>query len=169
MSRAFDWRYELASIHEGMERDLHQPVGQVVPWYVFDAETTEVDPIYDTGSASVGRRWLDPVRVPTLSVIKYEGREIRNDRGEYITSTLNVVISAAALQKCGLADVVLNPEHHTNDRIVYEGMIFDIGEVRGRGVLTAGYAVVGISAAQVMPEELVNDPQFVSLGRSATP
>lgn len=160
MSGRFDWRFELNNISEGMRDDLQHEVGQTVPWYVFDPEATEVDPIYDTGSTGVGRRWKTAIGLPVLGAIKLEGGQQPNDRGLYTVSTLRLIVSVAEARRVGLDDVVFNPEGHVVDRVVYENKVFGFGEVRSRGILTAEYAVIGVDCHQVKAEELVNDPQF---------
>lgn len=163
MPGRFDWRYELANIRDGMDLDLQQQVGQTVPWYVFDPESSEVDPVYDVGSSSgIGRRWKDPQYLRVLSAVKVEGRNTVNDRGLYTVSTLRLAISVHHAREAGLESVVFTPEQHEVDRVVYEGKVFGVREVRSRGVLTADYAVVGVDCQQIKAEELVNDPQFAA-------
>lgn len=162
MSGRFDWRYELGNIREGMERDLQKEAGQTIPWYVFDPVATEVDPIYDTGSAAAGRRWKPAAQVPVLSAIKVEGGENPNNRGLYTVDTLRLVLSVEQARTHGLGALVFDPEKHVVDRVVYEQKVFDVSEVRTRAILTADYAVIGVTCTQVKAEELVNDPQFVA-------
>jgi len=156
----FDARFELANIWDGMDRDLQRDVGQSIPWYVYDAAATTVDSIYDVGASSGGRKWKSPVYVPCLGVINLEDDEKVNDRGQYLIDTVRVSISPDALRSAGLQDVVDRPHEHVNDRVVYEGMVFAIHQVRVRGNLLGGYAVIGVDAYQVKNEELRNDAQF---------
>lgn len=159
MSR-FDARFELDNIHEGMDEDLQREVGQILPWYVFDRDASVVDDVYDVGSATGGRKWKDPVLVPALSVVNLEDDEIINDRGQYLIDTIRIAINPDALRIAGLHDVVERPHEHANDRVVYEGMVFAVHQVRVRGTLRSGYVVVGVDAQQVKPDELTNDAQF---------
>lgn len=159
MSR-FDWRYELASIERGMTRDLQQPVGQTISWWVFDSRHQFVDDLYDVGSIDGGRIWREPLPVNVLSAIKYEANEEHNMRGLYLVDTLSVVLSVSDARAAGLDDLVFNPDAHVLDRIVYEGKVFGIDQVRTRGMVTADYAVIAVDAVQVKAEEMVNDPQF---------
>jgi hypothetical protein len=156
----FDWRYELDSIHRGMDRELHQTIGQIVPWFVYDPTRTVVDDIYDVASSvNTGRVWKPPVSVAVLNAIKLEANAPINQRGLYTVDTLQVIISPDALRLAGLSDVIENPNVHVVDRIVYENKVFDIEQIRVRGVLQGdySYAVVGLDARQVKREELVND------------
>lgn len=159
MSR-FDWRYELRNIYDGVREGLYEPVGQILPWYVYDPTLTAVDPIYDVGGVPAGRRWLDPVNLTVASAVKVEGGAPANDNGLYVVSTLKLVFTVDAARHAGIADIVFNPEGHNVDRVIYESKVFEPTQVRTRGMLKAGYAVIGVDLAQVKSEELVNDPQF---------
>lgn len=160
MSGRLDWRYELENIREGMDRDLQKEVGQSIPWHVFDPAATEVDPVYDTGSTAAGRRWKPALLVPVLSAVKIEGNETQNNRGLYTVDSLRLVLSVDHARQYGLGALVFDPEKHVVDRVIYENKVFDVTEVRTRGMLTADYAVIGVTCNQVKAEELVNDPQF---------
>lgn len=145
-----------------MSNDLQQPVGQTVPWFVFDPISTKVDDIYDVGaySAGTGRKWLPPVFLEVISAIKLEGAESTNDRGFYVVDNLQLTFSIQSARRAGLADIVFNPDQHDIDRVIYEQKVFEVGQLRIRGMLTADYAVVGVTLSQIKPEELVNDPNF---------
>lgn len=166
MSGRFDYRFEMQSIYQGMQRDLQKEVGQTVPWYVLDRTSTQPDDTYDTGSVAVGRVWFAPRPLPCLSVVAREGQDMANQKGLYVINTLTVVVGAEALRRAGLGDVVDDPEQHTVDRIVYQDRVYKPTEVRARGVLTSPYAVVGVDAVQVMPDELVNDRQFARFAQA---
>ena len=156
----FDWRFELRNIYAGQDLDLQQQVGQTVPWYLYDTADTATDPIYDVGATPQGRRWYPPLLLPALSVVKLEGQQVRNDEGFYVTDILRVVFSPETARLVGLGDLILHPDIHDKDRIVYENKVFSINQVRIKGVVTAGYAIGVADAVQVKSEELVNDPQF---------
>lgn len=158
----FDYRDELDNIWRGIDRDMQQQVGQTVLWYVYDSTNSVIDPIYDVGSytAPGGRKWQAPRLLPVANAIKLEGQEVTNDRGFYVTDTLQLVFSVKAAREAGLTDIIYRPDAHDIDRVVYENKVFEVDQLRVRGVLTADYAVVGVNLLQVKPEELVNDPDF---------
>lgn len=159
MSR-FDARAELDNIYEGMDKDLQRETGQTLAWFVFDRTASVVDDVYDVGSSGGGRKWKKPIYVPALNIIHLEDDEKVNDRGQYLIDTIRIAFSPEALASVGLQDVLNDPDDHTNDRVVYENKVFAIHQVRVRGELRAGYAVVGIDANQVKRDELTNDSQF---------
>jgi hypothetical protein len=145
-----------------MSRDLQQPVGQTVPWYVYDGIDTQVDPVYGVGSytSGGGRKWYPPRYLAVLSAVKLEGGEVTNDRGFYVVDTLHLVFSVRAARNAGLSDLVFNPDQHDVDRVIYEDKVFEVGQLKVRGMLTADYTTVGVDLRQVKSEELVNDPNF---------
>jgi hypothetical protein len=49
-SGRFDTDYETKDIHDAITKDLTNPVGTSVQWYVWNNTATDVDPIYDVGS-----------------------------------------------------------------------------------------------------------------------
>jgi hypothetical protein len=162
MSGRFDWRYELNSIHAGVDRDLQKQTGQIVPWFVYDKTNTVVDPVYDVGARSgAGRKWITPVNVPVLDAIKVEDSESANTRGLYTVDSIKIIVSPQALRLVGLEDVIENPDVHMTDRVVYENKVFSLDEIRVRGRLAGGYSytMVAIEGTQVKNEELVNDDQ----------
>ena len=162
MSR-FDAGYELSSMYLGMQKDLQQQVGQTLPWYVSSFDVSQVDDIYDVGSSLVGRKWLAPVLVPVLGVIKLESEERINDQGFYPIDTLQFSVSPDALNATGLSDVLTQPDIHLNDRIVYEGHVYSIRQVRVRGeIADSGYAIVGVNGQQVKSDEMITDQQFAA-------
>lgn len=167
MSWHFDYRAELDNISRGIDRDMQQPVGQTIPWYVYDSVNTVVDAIYDVGATPSGRVWAAPCFLQAASAIKYEGTEVANDRGFYVLDTIQIVFTADAARLSNLGDLLIRPDEHNLDRVVYENKVFAINQVRVRGVLTAGYAICAAEGTQVKFEELVNDAgvwqQFIPL------
>ena len=158
----FDWRLEMDNIYSGMQGDLALPVGQVVPWYVFDSVNTEVDPIFDIASTGNGRQYLSARPLQVMNAVKVEGTRVTNDRGRYTIDTLRVVFSADAARLAGLSDLIVNPNNHTSDRLVYENKVFDVTNLRVRGEVYGlySYAVIAADCQQTKREELINDPQF---------
>lgn len=49
-SGRFNTEYEISDIHDAITKDLTNPVGSSVQWYVWNGTDTNVDPIYDVGS-----------------------------------------------------------------------------------------------------------------------
>lgn len=158
MAGRFDFRYELDSIATGMRKDLQEQVGQTIQWWVYDNDDTNIDPIYDTGDPVLGGRvFFNPIYLPVLGAVKREGRTPLNDEGFYTVDSFTITFSADAAIKAGLGDIILRPDQHGVDRLIYENKVFFIEQVRVRGILTAGYTICAVDATQVKDEELVND------------
>lgn len=153
--------YEIAAIRQGITSDLRTPVGQWVDWWVFDPEATVVDPIYDVGSYDGGRRWSAPFPMPAISAVIMQGQTVQNERGFYQTDVARFVLNVADVLKV-LPGIVYEPDKHIRDRFIYRGEVFSPTRFYMRGLITDQYTVITMDAAQVNPEELVNDPQFAS-------
>jgi hypothetical protein len=162
-SSRFDSRFELDNIWTGMQNDLSVPFGQIALWFSYDAANTHVDALFDVGSyaAGGGRMWKSPVPLKVVNAIKLEGSNTPNDQGRYTFDSLRLIFSADQITQAGLRDVILNPNQHLNDRMVFENKVFEPNNIRVRGIVYHGYATVAVDADQVKREEMVNDdPQF---------
>lgn len=151
--------YEPASILDGIDSDLRSPVGQWATWWTWDSEGTDVDPIYDTGQWEGGRKWKDPIRIPTYGAFLAQGMTVQNDRGFYQTDLLRVSLSVANVRRL-IPSLLTSPDQHHRDRIVYRDEVFIPTRIYLRGLVRQQYTVVSVDANQVNPEELINDPQF---------
>jgi len=49
-SGRFDTEFETEEIHDAITKDLTNPVGSTIQWFVWNGTATDVDPIYDVGS-----------------------------------------------------------------------------------------------------------------------
>lgn len=156
----FDTRYELGAIYEGMREDLQEFIGQYVPWYRFDAANSVVDPIYDVGADTGGRRFKAPFLLPVLGVDLEQGVEINTGQGEYTTDVCHIVVSYDQAEKAGLRRMSHNWRLFMGDRFVYNDTVFQVREIRVRGPVREHYEVLGIDGWEVNAEELVNDPDF---------
>lgn len=155
----FDYRHEVDHMYEGMTDDLYQPVGMTLDWWVYNAEATTVDPIYDVAGPTVGRAWLDPVPVPVLGARLTQQRSEQSQQGFYTSDMLSVVINVGQVDLI-VRDLVDNPDPHLSDRFEYKGAIWSPKQIWPRGALRGEYSVVSVQAYQVKPDEMVNDEQF---------
>lgn len=159
--------FENKSIDEGIVDELRDPVGTEVDWWLWDDASLAsdydnwVDPIYDVSNQTdgKGRRWNDPFKMPVVLAQVIRGSNIMNERGFYTVDTLRLVLSVADLNRL-VPSMLINPNNHIKDRIVYQDIVFVPTRVIPRGHYAENYAVVTIDCNQVNSEELVNDPQF---------
>jgi hypothetical protein len=163
---------ERASIIAGTTSDLVRTVGNKVQWYVFDANNTQVDPIYDVGSFDGGRRWFQPLTLPVTKAILYQGVSVQNDRGFYNTDVLRITINMDVIEQgtnlYGMDSDTLphfeqlmnNPDNFLRDRIVFRNEVFSPSKIQPLGIVNNLYTLVSVECLQVNSEELVNDLQF---------
>jgi hypothetical protein len=150
--------FETNEIHDALEGHQRQ-VGDVVDYYRFNAETSEMNDIYDEGDG-VGKTYDGPYRIPVIHVTREEGLNQDTDIGFYYNDDIHMTASYQQLVNSGLTRMDI--EHHTylKDRIVYDGRVFRVTRIEVLGQIQRRDLVVGIDLTQVKPDELVNDEQF---------
>jgi hypothetical protein len=171
----FDIMSERASIIKGTTVELVRTVGNTVEWWIYDAEGSHIDHIYDVGSSmpnSGGRRWMGPLILPVINSTLTQGATMQNDRGFYNTDVLSLTINMDIIEKGTdlvgsnaatmphFQDLPDNPDEFLRDRIVFKGEVFSPIKMKPMGILTNQYTVWGVDCAQVNAEEMVNDIQF---------
>jgi hypothetical protein len=162
-------------MYEGIGEDLGATVGTEVKWYIWSDSylqnnyTSVVDDIYDVSSSieTKGRVWTKNLQMPVLMAQLIRSTNIMNQRGFYVTDTLRLVINVDDVVNI-LPDMMINPNLHIKDRIVYKNQVFIPTRVLPRGHFGDRYAVLTIDCNQVNPEELVNDPQFLQYATKPT-
>ena len=170
-----DW--ETNEIHDAITKDLTNPVGTTIDWYVWkphnnaDATSTQIDPIYDVGSltydGSGGRKWLEPVKIPVIRAVLGQGTTNMVQQGFYNSDRLHLTIDHDVL-----IDIIpemlykldpLNsesPDPLNRDRIVWKSQVYRALKNNYAGIISERYTLLTFDCQQIMPEELVNDPQF---------
>jgi hypothetical protein len=166
---------ERASIISGITSELVRTVGNEVLWYVFDAASTNVDPVYDVGSSNPetgGRRWFQPLTVPVTKALLYQGATVQADRGFYNTDVLRITMNIDVIEKgtnlYGMdasnmphfETMLANPDDFLRDRIIFRNEVFSPSKIQPLGIVNNLYTLVSIECLQVNAEELINDPQF---------
>jgi hypothetical protein len=162
-------------MYEGIQEDLQHPVGVDVDWfrwsptYAADNVATFVDDIYDVSSnvAGEGRRWMLPFNMPAVTAQLIRGSNEMNERGFYIVDTLRIVLNVGDVERL-VPDMLVNPDTHIKDRILYRGNVFTPTRVLPRGHFGYKWAVVTIDCTEVNADELVNDPQFMQYAQKGT-
>jgi hypothetical protein len=170
----FNIDHERQSIISGTTKELVELTGNMIDWWFFDEDNTVIDPIYDVGSDGVGggRKWIGPLRLPTVNATIEQGVTIQSDRGFYNTDVLMLTLNMDIIKDSGsllganaatrprLDRIETNPDHYLKDRVVYRGEVFSPRKVYPRGLITDKYTLITIQCNQVNAEELVNDSQF---------
>jgi len=241
-SGRFDTDFETKAIHDAITKDLTNPVGSSIQWYVWNGTNTNVDPIYDVGSnymtsnngvsvnttmsgvvgantitvvsssslvvgmavvgdgiangalvrsisglvvtltlsntktissgttvnfTSDGRRWKNPVHVPVIKAILEQGQSNMVQQGFYNADRIHFVIDHDVL--IGTIPEMLykldpldseNPDPLNRDRIVWKSQVYRPLRSNYSGIIAERFTLLTFDCQQVMPEEMVNDPQF---------
>lgn len=163
---------ERESIISGTNSELVFTVGQYIEWWFYDEKKTQLDDVYDVGSASGGRWYDGPHKIPVIHAALFQGVTIQNERGFYNADVLRVTLNMDILEEnnqvsgsvfpaiVGLAKLPDNPDHFLRDRVVFRNEVFTIDQVMQKGIIKGKYTIITIDCIQVMPEEMDNDPQF---------
>jgi hypothetical protein len=171
----FNLDYEAKRMYEGIQEDLQHPVGVEVDWFRWSDEWTAdnlvnvVDDIYDVSSsvAGKGRRWVLPFNMPCVSAQLIRGNNEMNERGFYIVDTLRITLNVGDVERL-LPDMLVNPDRHIKDRILYRGNVFVPTRVLPKGHFGYRWSVVSIDCLEVNADELVNDPQFMQYAQKGS-
>jgi hypothetical protein len=167
----FTINHERGSIIRGTTKEIVRTVGYELEWWLYDPVATVVDPIYDVGSNTGGRRWKGPYHIPVINATLTQGMTVPNDRGFYNTDVLTVTVNMDISEGSHLStsdsitipelrSLPTNPDAFLRDRVVFKNEVFTPRQILPKGIITNDYTLFGIVLHQVNAEELVNDPQF---------
>ena len=153
-----DW--ETNEINDAIDKDLTKPAGTTVMWYVWDLDASSIDPVYDVGAADgVGRQWREPVEIPVVKAIVKQGQTNMIQQGFYNADRLHLTLDRDQMMQY-IPDVLDNPDPLNRDRFVWKGQVYRPIISQEQGIVLERFTIISFDAQQVMPEELVNDPQF---------
>ena len=169
----FNINHERASIISGTTKEVVRTVGYDIEWWLYRADLTVIDPIYDVGfsGSGVGRRWEGPNHISVINATLTQGVTVQNERGFYNTDVLSITINMDVIDGSSLSGgeslpipqlkyLPTNPDAYLRDRVVFKNQVFTPKRVLPKGIITDDYTLFDIDCYQVNPEELVNDPQF---------
>jgi hypothetical protein len=163
----FDADFETTSLLAGIDADLKMPVGTNALWYIYNPTNSVLDPIYDVGqdlSGSLGgKTWTGPYSVPVVRAVIKQGEAKTSSVGYYNADTLHLTFNIEDIQKIS-PNVISNPDLQNRGRIVWKNQVYRPYGVQQRGIVSERFTILSVDCIQVMPEELVNDPQFWSYG-----
>jgi hypothetical protein len=131
--------------------------GDWLNYYRYDAVNT-VSNIY--GEAIGGRKYLAPVRVPCLHVTHMEGGNDNAAYGFYQNDDLDATIAFDLFIQMGMTYADIETENYLKDRVLYERKVFRVTQLAVRGQIQRRDIIVGLTATQCKPDELVVDPIF---------
>lgn len=139
--------------------------GDWITYYRFDASSTVMDPVYDEAIGQ-GLLYLPPVRVQCVHVIHVEGANENSDRGFYYNDDLDAKIAFDLFLEAGMTMADIQTGNYIKDRVLYDRKLFRVTQLAVEGQVQERDIIIGLSATQLKPDELVNDTQFAdwSLG-----
>jgi hypothetical protein len=163
----FDSDFETNSILDGVNSDLRNPVGTKAEWWFYDVSTTNIDPIYDVGDgygvSGGGRRWDGPYQMPVIRAVITEGQAKSSQLGFYKADELHLTLNIEDLRALypSLESSIQYLGTQDKDRVIWKGEVYRPYLTQQRGIISERYTLLAIDLIQVMPEEMVNDPQFL--------
>jgi hypothetical protein len=147
-----------------MERES-QRWGQQVLWYEFNVasvnDATDED-LYDEGGpqlrpgtddAGTSRRWKDPKTVQVYMARLDEGAEDYDETGQYDVDRLTLVVNRQSLKNYGIDPTA----DHLNDRIAFDGRLFNVNHFDKRGRLADTYLTITVTCVEVKEDERYTD------------
>lgn len=164
MSR-LDWKrgrfsadLETDRIFKGLRgwRDVN---GDWLNYYRFDSAATQLDPIYGE-AIGTGRMYKSPVRMPCLHVTHLRGANENGTAGFYTNDDLDATIAFDLFLQMGMSYADIDTQNYLKDRVLYDTKVFRVTNIAVRGQIQERDIIVGLTATQCKPDELVDDQQF---------
>jgi hypothetical protein len=168
----FDSDFELDSMGDGITADLTNPAGTTAEWWIFDRVNSTKDPIYDVEPIGGGRLWTGPY---TLSVIRAsitQGATPVTDRGFYNADTLHLTLNVDDLRRVspdlfndrGLVKSAIDLSNRY--RLVWKEQVYRPFKTQQAGQVSDRHTIITLDCIQLMPDELVNDTQFLAYAQA---
>lgn len=166
----FSTDFELNEVGDGITYDATNPFGTHVEMWIFDSENSVKDPIYDVepySNVGAGRRWKGPYTLHVISASQDMGAAPVTDRGFYSADTLTLTINVDDLYKVDpsifLYKGMARPNFPNLDRnrIIWKGQVYRPVKSQLEGYIDDRGTIVNMKCIQMMPDELVNDVQFL--------
>jgi hypothetical protein len=116
---------------------------------------------------SDGRQWKTPVKVPIIRAVLQQGQTNLVQQGFYNADKIHFTIDHDIL--IDLIPEMLykldplnseNPDPLNRDRIVWKDQVYRPLRSNYSGIISERFTLLVFDCQQIMPEELVNDPQF---------
>lgn len=152
------------SILQGL-RGYAENNGDWLSYYRLDPLSTIMDPVYDE-AISGGLKYRPSVRVRCVHVTHVEGGNEDSDLGFYYNDDLDATIAFDIFLQAGMSMADIQTGNYLKDRVVYDRKLFAVKQLAVQGQIQERDIMIGLSATQIKPDELINDVQFAkwSLG-----
>lgn len=133
--------------------------GDWVAYLRFDPLATVMHDVYDE-AISGGLRYRPAVRMECIHVTHIEGGNEDSDRGFYYNDDLDATIAFDLFLQAGMSMVDIQTGNYLKDRLIYDRKLFAVKQLAVQGQVQQRDIIIGLSATQLKPDELVNDAQF---------
>lgn len=155
---AFNPDSETERIFAGMAgwRDVN---GDWIYYFRYNTNASQMDDVYDE-AVGVGRVYNGPIRVPAIHVVHVQGANEYGDMGFYYNDQLVATVSFDQLSGVGLTYADVTAGQYLKDRMLYNDQIYRIEQISSKGKIQERSVIVSITATQMKPDELIDDPQF---------
>jgi hypothetical protein len=144
---------DIRSAYRGMQRYQEQ-VGEWVQWFRFNQSATTSDPTYSTGP---GRTWYPAVTLPVLIAEDVRADQNFDEDALYLLDHLHLIISYDAFLHTMMPDPDPFQADHVNDRVGFDGKLFDVNTFVPRGRVAASYLTISVDCQQTSQEDLDED------------
>ena len=163
----FDSDFDLDSMGDGITADLTNPAGTLAEWWKFDQINSTTDPVYDVEPLGVGRLWTGPFILKIARASITQGATPVTDRGFYNADTLHltlnvddlIAVSPELFNDRGLVKAAVDVANRY--RLVWKDQVYRPVRTQQAGQVANRHTIVTIDLIQLMPDELVNDFQFL--------
>lgn len=149
---------ETDAIFQGVRgwRDVN---GDWLMYYRYDRPATVSSSIYGE-SVGQGRIYLPPVRVPCMHVTYVPGPNENGVWGFYDNNAVDAIVPFDLFVQMGMSMADIDTRNYLRDRVVYNNQVFRTVSLAIRGKIQTRSTMVGLTATQVKPDELIDDVQF---------
>lgn len=168
----FDSDFELDSMGDGITTDLTNPAGTTAEWWKFDQVNSTKDPIYDVEPLGIGRLWRGPFVIQIVRASISQGSTPLTDRGFYNADTLHLTLNVDDLRAVspelfndrGLVKATVDITNRY--RLVWKDQVYRPVKTQQSGQVANRHTIVTLDLIQLMPDELVNDAQFLEYAQA---
>lgn len=142
-----------------------QAQGDWLAYYRWDPQATVMDDVYDE-AVGAGLVYKPPLQLPVMHVTHVEGGNEYGEFGFYYNDDLDAKIAFDKFIQVGMSMADIQTGNYDKDRVMYDRKIFRVTQLSIEGQVQQRDLVVGLSATQCKPDELVNDTEYAqwSLG-----
>ena len=168
----FDSDFDLDSMGDGITADLTNPAGTSAEWWKFDRLNSTKDPVYDVEPIGVGRIWTGPFALQIVRASITQGSTPVAERGFYNADTLHLTLNVDDLRAVspelfndrGLVKASVDVANRY--RLVWKDQVYRPVKTQQAGQVANRHTIMMIDLIQLMPDELVNDVQFLKYAQA---